>query len=142
LTGKVIQTAWEKKPEKKAGLLPAARPSASSWQKTFSCRRAKTPWRKAEEAIITLMLEKMMSKRRIFEIYMNVIEWGNGVFGAEAAAHAIITRPAPPGWAHRKRQNWRQWCPTRVITIKTVTTAGCCARRPIIQRRMWAADLP
>jgi monofunctional biosynthetic peptidoglycan transglycosylase len=32
------------------------------------------------------MLEKMMSKRRILEIYLNVIEWGNGVFGAEAAA--------------------------------------------------------
>jgi len=43
-------------------------------------------WRKAEEAVITLMLEKMMSKRRILEIYLNVIEWGNGVFGAEAAA--------------------------------------------------------
>ena len=33
-----------------------------------------------------MMLEQMMSKRRIFEIYLNVIEWGNGVFGAEAAA--------------------------------------------------------
>jgi monofunctional biosynthetic peptidoglycan transglycosylase len=32
------------------------------------------------------MLEKMMEKQRIFEIYLNVIEWGNGVFGAEAAA--------------------------------------------------------
>ena len=32
------------------------------------------------------MLEKMLSKRRILEIYLNVIEWGNGVFGAEAAA--------------------------------------------------------
>ncbi len=32
------------------------------------------------------MLEKMMDKRRILEIYLNVIEWGNGVFGAEAAA--------------------------------------------------------
>ncbi|MEQ1880102.1 MAG: monofunctional biosynthetic peptidoglycan transglycosylase [Burkholderiales bacterium] len=46
----------------------------------------RTPWRKAEEALITLMLENVMSKRRIFEIYMNIIEWGNGVFGAEAAA--------------------------------------------------------
>jgi len=36
--------------------------------------------------VITLMLEKMMSKRRILEIYLNVIEWGGGVFGAEAAA--------------------------------------------------------
>ena len=45
----------------------------------------KTPWRKIEEAVITLMLENVMSKRRILEIYLNVIEWGNGIFGAEAA---------------------------------------------------------
>ena len=47
---------------------------------------AKTPWRKAEEAVITLMLESIWSKQRILEVYLNVIEWGNGVFGAEAAA--------------------------------------------------------
>jgi len=47
---------------------------------------ARTPWRKAQEAAITVMLETMMSKRRILEIYLNVIEWGDGVFGAEAAA--------------------------------------------------------
>lgn len=47
----------------------------------------RTPWRKLEEAAITLMLEIVMDKQRIFEIYLNVIEWGNGVFGAEAAAH-------------------------------------------------------
>lgn len=46
----------------------------------------KTPWRKLQEAFIALMLEKVMSKRRILEIYLNVIEWGHGVFGAEAAA--------------------------------------------------------
>ncbi len=42
--------------------------------------------RKAQEAVITLMLEKLMTKRRILEIYLNVIEWGEGVYGAEAAA--------------------------------------------------------
>jgi monofunctional glycosyltransferase len=42
--------------------------------------------RKGQEAIITLMLEKMLDKERILELYLNVIEWGNGVFGAEAAA--------------------------------------------------------
>jgi monofunctional biosynthetic peptidoglycan transglycosylase len=42
--------------------------------------------RKAQEAVVTVMLEAMMDKRRILEIYLNVIEWGNGVFGAEAAA--------------------------------------------------------
>jgi monofunctional biosynthetic peptidoglycan transglycosylase len=43
-------------------------------------------WRKGEEALITVMLEAILDKRRIFEIYLNVIEWGSGVFGSEAAA--------------------------------------------------------
>jgi len=42
--------------------------------------------RKLQEAFITVMIEAVMSKRRIFEIYLNIVEWGNGVFGAEAAA--------------------------------------------------------
>jgi monofunctional biosynthetic peptidoglycan transglycosylase len=44
-------------------------------------------WRKGQEAAITVMIELLMDKRRIFELYLNVIEWGDGVFGAEAAAH-------------------------------------------------------
>src|SRR5207247_1302337 len=43
-------------------------------------------WRKAEEALITVMLEAILDKRRILELYLNVVEWGNGVFGCEAAA--------------------------------------------------------
>lgn len=46
----------------------------------------RTWWRKAQEAAITVMLESLMSKRRILEIYLNVIEWGDGIFGAQAAA--------------------------------------------------------
>jgi monofunctional biosynthetic peptidoglycan transglycosylase len=42
--------------------------------------------RKLEEALITVELELFWDKRRIFEVYLNVIEWGDGVFGAEAAA--------------------------------------------------------
>lgn len=42
--------------------------------------------RKAEEALITLTIEALWDKRRILEVYANVIEWGDGVFGAEAAA--------------------------------------------------------
>ena len=44
------------------------------------------PWRKGQEALITVMIEHVMDKRRILELYLNVIEWGDGVFGAEAAA--------------------------------------------------------
>ena len=43
--------------------------------------------RKGQELVIAYMLEFWMSKQRILEIYLNVIEWGNGVFGAQAAAH-------------------------------------------------------
>ena len=42
--------------------------------------------RKAQEFVITLMLEALLSKRRILEIYLNNVEWGEGLFGAEAAA--------------------------------------------------------
>src|SRR5437867_1653217 len=42
--------------------------------------------RKGQEAILAAMLEASMDKRRIFEIYLNVAEWGENVFGAEAAA--------------------------------------------------------
>ena len=42
--------------------------------------------RKGQEAAITWMMERTLSKRRILEIYLNVAEWGEGIFGAEAAA--------------------------------------------------------
>jgi monofunctional glycosyltransferase len=43
-------------------------------------------WRKGQEVIITYMLENILDKQRILELYLNVAEWGVGVFGAEAAA--------------------------------------------------------
>ncbi len=46
----------------------------------------KSVLRKGEEAIITLWLELLWDKRRILEVYLNEVEWGEGIFGAEAAA--------------------------------------------------------
>lgn len=43
-------------------------------------------WRKAEELVITFMLELVLDKRRILEIYLNIAEWGVGIFGIEAAS--------------------------------------------------------
>ncbi len=50
--------------------------------------------RKAQELVIAYMIEFWMSKQRILEIYLNVVEWGNGVFGAEAAARHYFGVPA------------------------------------------------
>jgi len=55
---------------------------------------AKSYLRKGQEAIITAMMEAMLPKQRILELYLNVIEWGNGVFGAEAAARRYYNAPA------------------------------------------------
>ena len=46
----------------------------------------RTYWRKAQELLITWMVEAVWNKRRILEVYLNVVEWGDGVFGAQAAA--------------------------------------------------------
>jgi monofunctional glycosyltransferase len=46
----------------------------------------RTPLRKAQEFVLTLTLEVLLGKRRILEIYLNNVEWGEGVFGAQAAA--------------------------------------------------------
>jgi monofunctional biosynthetic peptidoglycan transglycosylase len=50
--------------------------------------------RKGQEAVITWMMERTLSKRRILEIYLNVAEWGEGIFGAEAAARHHFGVPA------------------------------------------------
>lgn len=80
-----IQKAY-KKNLKKHKIVAGGSTISQQLAKNLFLSTKRTPWRKAEEVMITLMLEATMSKHRIFEIYLNVIEWGNGIFGAEAAA--------------------------------------------------------
>ena len=55
---------------------------------------SKNPIRKLKELLITRRLEAALPKRRILEIYLNVIEWGDGIFGAEAASRVYFGKPA------------------------------------------------
>jgi monofunctional biosynthetic peptidoglycan transglycosylase len=55
---------------------------------------SRNPIRKLKELMITRRLETALTKRRILEIYLNVIEWGDGIFGAEAASRAYYGKPA------------------------------------------------
>ena len=50
--------------------------------------------RKLHELVITKALEEQLTKRRILELYLNVVEWGRGVYGAEAAARHHFKKPA------------------------------------------------
>lgn len=54
----------------------------------------RTLLRKGQELVLTVLLEKLLSKRRILEIYLNSVEWGEGVFGAEAAAQHYFRKSA------------------------------------------------
>lgn len=80
-----IENAFEKN-LKKGKIVAGGSTISQQLAKNLFLSGNRTPWRKAQEAVITFMLERLMSKRRILEIYLNVIEWGDGVFGAEAAA--------------------------------------------------------
>jgi monofunctional biosynthetic peptidoglycan transglycosylase len=80
-----IEKAVEKNRQKKRVVVGGSTISQQLAKNLF-LSGARTPWRKGQEALITVMIEHVMDKRRILEIYLNVIEWGDGVFGAEAAA--------------------------------------------------------
>jgi len=80
-----IETALEKN-IKKGRIVAGGSTISQQLAKNLFLSRSRTPWRKAQEAYITVLLEALMDKRRILEIYLNTIEWGEDMFGAEAAA--------------------------------------------------------
>lgn len=88
-----MQDAWEKN-LKKGRVVAGGSTISQQLAKNLFLSGKRTPWRKLEEAAITIMLEQLLPKRRILEIYLNVIEWGNGVFGAEAAARHYYGKSA------------------------------------------------
>lgn len=55
---------------------------------------SKNPLRKVKEMLVAKQLERSLSKRRIFELYLNIAEWGDGIYGAEAAAQAYFGKSA------------------------------------------------
>jgi monofunctional biosynthetic peptidoglycan transglycosylase len=80
-----IDKAREKN-RKKGKVVAGGSTISQQLAKNLFLSSSRTPWRKGQEALITVMIEHVMAKRRILEVYLNVIEWGDGVFGAEAAA--------------------------------------------------------
>ncbi len=102
---------------------------------------SRTPWRKGQEALITVMIENVMSKRRILEVYLNVIEWGDGVFGAEAAArHYFGTSAASLGPEACARL--AAMVPNPRFYDRNRNTRWLMRKTQIILARMPAAELP
>jgi monofunctional biosynthetic peptidoglycan transglycosylase len=97
--------------------------------------------RKGEEAAITWMLEQVMSKRRILELYLNVAEWGDGIFGAEAAARhhfgvpASALDPAQSAWLAAILPSPRRY-------ERGAMTPYLAGRAATISQRMESAQIP
>lgn len=80
-----IQKAMEKN-ERRGKVVAGASTISQQLAKNLFLSGQRSWLRKGQEAVITAMLEHAMDKRRILELYLNFAEWGEGVFGAEAAA--------------------------------------------------------
>ena len=78
--------------------------SRSSSRRTSTSRRRAIRVRKFRELIITRRLEAELEKARIFELYLNVIEWGDGIYGAEAAARDLLRRAGGVASVRRSRR--------------------------------------
>jgi monofunctional biosynthetic peptidoglycan transglycosylase len=101
----------------------------------------RTPWRKGQEALITVMIEHVMDKRRILELYLNVIEWGDGVYGAEAASrHYFGTSASGVGPAQAARL--AAMVPNPRYYDRVRSTPWLERKTQLILARMPAAELP
>jgi monofunctional biosynthetic peptidoglycan transglycosylase len=135
-----IEKAYEKNKRRKK-IVAGGSTISQQLAKNLFLSNQRTPWRKAEETIITLMLETILSKQRILEIYLNVIEWGNNVYGIEAASLRYFS-------SHAKDLNSFQsaklasMIPNPKYYERHQDASGLIERSGIILSRMNAAQVP
>jgi len=130
-----------KKNEKKGKVVAGGSTISQQLAKNLFLSGERSYVRKGQEAIITLMLEQTMSKRRILEIYLNVIEWGEGVYGAEAAARRYYkTSAAKLGPAQAARL--AAMVPRPRFFEKRPNSPYLARHAATIEARMWQVTVP
>ncbi|MGB9494785.1 MAG: monofunctional biosynthetic peptidoglycan transglycosylase [Azonexus sp.] len=135
-----IQKAMEKN-QKRGRTVAGGSTISQQLAKNLFLTPNRSYFRKAEEAAITLMLEALWSKQRIFEVYLNAIEWGNGVFGAEAAARhyfGIAAAQLDPEQAAKLAG----MVPSPRFYDRNRNAPGLARKTAIILSRMPAAEIP
>jgi monofunctional glycosyltransferase len=135
-----LQKAYEKN-NKKGKVVAGGSTITQQLAKNLFLSGERSYLRKAQEFVITYMLEYWMDKERIFEIYLNVVEWGNGVFGAEMAAqhyYGISAAGLSPGQAAKLAV----MLPGPRYFDKHRGSKYLAFRTSVILRRMGAAELP
>ena len=152
-----IERAWEKNARaeeqlhkrQEAAPARAVRPAKIVGGSTITQQLAKnlllsgerTMLRKGQEFVLTLALEHLLSKRRILEIYLNSVEWGDGVFGAEAAAQHYFRKSASRLTA-AEAARLAVMLPQPKRFEKMPNSAYLSGRTRVIVRRMASTELP
>ena len=101
----------------------------------------RTLMRKGQEFVLTFALEVLLGKKRILEIYLNSVEWGEGVFGAEAAAQHYFRKPAGRLSAYEAAR-LAVMLPRPKYFEKVPNSAYLASRAQVIAARMADAELP
>ena len=135
-----IQLALTKN-QKKGRIVAGGSTITQQLAKNLFLSPARSYVRKAEEAVITLMLEAILDKQRIFELYLNVIEWGSGVFGAEAAAQRYFGTTAAR-LSPEQAARLAAMAPNPRFYERNQGAPGLNRKIGIILARMPAAELP
>jgi monofunctional biosynthetic peptidoglycan transglycosylase len=153
-----LEKAWEKneKAEERAAKQQArAKPNApqrpvkivggstitQQLAKNLLLSGERTLLRKGQEIVLTFAIERMMSKERILEIYLNSVEWGEGIFGAEAAARHYYRKSASQLTAYEAAR-LAVMLPRPKYFEKLPNSGYLAARASVITARMRGAELP
>lgn len=135
-----ILQAWERN-KAKGKIVRGGSTITQQLARNLFLSREKSYIRKGQELIITWMLETLMVKERIFEIYLNSVEWGNGVYGAEAAAHYYYKTSASKLTAGQSAR-LAVMLPQPKYFDEHRGSGYLAQRSRVIARRMGAAELP
>ncbi len=144
-----LQGAWQKNEKAQARAAARGRTAKVIGGSTITQQLAKnlflsgerTLLRKGQELVVTLMLEGLLSKQRILAIYLNSVEWGEGLFGAQAAArHYFRTDAARLGPYESARLTVMLPAPQRFE--RQPSTSYVLGRASLIVARMPSAELP
>jgi len=101
----------------------------------------RTLLRKGQEIVLTFAIEKLMSKERILEIYLNSVEWGEGVFGAEAASRHYFRKSASQLTPYEAAR-LAVMLPRPKYFEKVPNSGYLASRASVIEGRMHSAELP
>jgi monofunctional glycosyltransferase len=135
-----IQRALEKN-ERRGRIVAGGSTITQQLAKNLFLTPTRSYLRKGQEAVITLMLEALLPKRRIFEIYLNVIELGSGVFGVEAASQRYFSTSAA-ALSAAQGARLAAMAPNPRFYERNPGAPGLNRKIGIILARMPAAELP